>query len=193
MEKFTSIYDHVTKILEENLSSNLTYHDLNHTLYVLEKVEEIAMHEGIKEEEIYLLKVAALYHDIGFTVNRVNHEALGCVIAEQDLKVYGFSDFEIEAIKGMIMATKIPQVANTHLEKILADADLEYMGTDLYFEISEKLYHELKHVNPEMTDLEWHNIQVSFLQAHSYFTDFCLSNRESKKQENLRILIDQKN
>jgi len=189
MENFESIYNHVTGILETKLDPYLTYHDLGHTLYVLEKAEEIALHEGIPEEELFLLKVAALYHDIGFTKNRVNHEAIGCEIAEKDLISFGFSDEHISLIKGMIMATKIPQVAENHLEKILADADLEYMGTDLYFEISEKLYLELKFINPFMTDLEWHNIQVSFLNAHQYFTTYCLEHRELIKQENLAKLL----
>ena len=49
------------------------YHNPAHTLYVLEKVVEIGEKENIPEKELFLIKVAALYHDSGFTKSRKDH------------------------------------------------------------------------------------------------------------------------
>src|SRR5215212_3088504 len=58
-----------TTVLTElkGLSPNLTYHCVNHTLDVVEQSGRIASEEGItNERDLFLLKVAALYHDSGF-------------------------------------------------------------------------------------------------------------------------------
>ena len=49
-------------------------------------------------------------------------------MAKEELPKFGLSEKDIELICGMIMATKIPQNPKTKLEKIIADADLEYLG-----------------------------------------------------------------
>ena len=52
--------------LQKELPKNLYYHGPHHTIDVCEAVERIAKGEGIKGEELFLLKTAALYHDAGF-------------------------------------------------------------------------------------------------------------------------------
>ncbi|MBI3233265.1 MAG: hypothetical protein HYZ42_04375, partial [Bacteroidetes bacterium] len=97
----------------------------------------------------------------------------------------GFNEEEINLIFGMIMATKIPQNPTTKLEEILADADLEYLGTSQFEPIAQKLYNELKIRKPEMTLYEWNTMQINFIEKHRYFTDFCIKNNEPVKQKNL--------
>jgi uncharacterized protein len=185
MKKFNEIHDRVTAILASELPNHLVYHNLVHTKYVLDKSILIAREENINGNELSLIKIAALYHDIGFIKNRDNHEELGCEIAHQDLPHHGFSKEEIDQICGMIMATKIPQSPNNHLEKIIADADLEYLGTERFELVSEKLYKELKHFNNALSRKEWYSIQVNFLSAHQYHTLFCKEHREPIKNQNL--------
>ncbi len=72
----------------------------------------------------------------------------------------------------MIAATKIPQRPKNILEKIVADADLFYLGTPDYKQYSEKLYKELKHFDPSINDEKWLKIQVNFLSSHSYHTKY---------------------
>ena len=79
------------------------------------------------------------------------------------------------------MATKIPQSPKNHLEEILADADLDYLGRDDFEKISERLFQELA-LNDRN---EWNKIQISFFEKHNYFTDSAKRMRNEKKQENL--------
>lgn len=185
---FTRIYKEVMSNLENNLPSWLHYHTPAHTRYVLEKAMFLAEQEGVTGRELFLIKVAALYHDLGFVKDRKNHERTGCEIAAKELREYGLMPEEISKICGMIMATKIPQNPKTTSEKILADADLEYLGTEQFTEISETLYQELLHTRPHLSRDQWNEIQVQFLSNHSYHTIYCQEHCEAKKAEHLARL-----
>ncbi len=181
---FEEIKNRIYEDILEKLPSHLTYHNLNHTAYVLEKAVFLAEQSGVSSSDLELLKLAALFHDTGFIDNPKDHEEKGCKIAQTYL-AEDLSEDELSKIYGMIMATKIPQSPTNHLENILADADLEYLGTDLFEEIGESLFEELKHFNPNFTSQAWDELQLVFMQKHNYHTDYCQKYREPKKQENL--------
>ena len=70
---------------EEELPSELTYHNLWHTRDdVLPAVRRLAAMAGIGEHEAHLLEIAASYHDIGFTVQRQEH-VRGLIVLEHDV------------------------------------------------------------------------------------------------------------
>lgn len=186
---YLKIYTHVINILSNNIPSYLSYHSINHTLYVLDKAVLIAKKEKITSKSLWLLKIAALYHDIGFIETYKNHEQVGCNIAKIDLKNFGVSDDDINTICNMIMATKIPQQPHTKLEEILADADLEYLGSIHFFETNELLYKELKYFNKELTREKWNNQQIDFISKHKYHTTYCKRYRNPRKIKHLENLI----
>ncbi|MAB49153.1 MAG: HD family phosphohydrolase [Flavobacteriaceae bacterium] len=188
---FSTIQNQVLKTLEDKLPNYLKYHSVEHTKYVLEKAIYIASKEQVSGHDLFLLKIAALYHDIGFTKSNIEHEAIGCDIVRNELPKYGISGEDVDIICGMIMATKIPQHPQTHLEKILADADLEYLGTKHFKTVSELLYKELKHYNPNLTRSEWNSIQINFMQNHQYHTKFCRRYKAFRKQKHLEELKKQ--
>ena len=175
-------------ILSTELPSHLKYHSLDHTIYVLDAAEIIAVKERISESDKFLLRVAVLYHDIGFIHTYKDHEAEGCKIASVHLPAFGFSKEEIAKICGMIMATKIPQTPHNLLEEIIADADLEYLGTEKFASIAHKLFEEIRLVNNGITIEEWNRIQVQFLTNHHYFTSYCKQYKAPQKALNLEEL-----
>jgi uncharacterized protein len=188
MEAYNQIYEIFISKLEQEMASHFSYHTADHTKYVINMAIFIAKKEKIEGHELELLKIAALFHDMGFLKSRENHEEVSCELASKELPSWDFDSGEISQICGMIRSTKIPQRPITQLDKILADADLEYLGTDLYEEGASRLYRELIYFNPTLTEKEWLEIQVNFLNSHHYHTDFCINNRESKKQEHLKRL-----
>lgn len=180
--------------LEKSLPSWLYYHSPGHTRYVLEKAIFLAEREEISQHDLLLLKIAAVYHDAGFLISAKDHERIGCRLAAKELQAYDLSKQDIEKICGMIMATRIPQKPTNNLEMILADADLEYLGTEKFEEYGNDLYKERQHFDSNLSLEDWNKIQVKFLDQHQYHTDFCKRYREPVKQENLRSLkqeIDQ--
>ncbi len=184
---FEEIQHTVYRDILAKLPQHLTYHNLDHTVYVLDQAVFLARESQVAERDLHLLKLAALFHDTGFIDNPKDHEEKGCKIAASYLG-QAYSQEELEKIYGMILATKIPQSPKTPLEDILADADLEYLGTDQFERIGQTLFAELKHFNPDFTKQAWDELQLVFMEKHHFHTEYCRINREPKKQENLLLV-----
>ncbi len=176
---------YVFKRLKEELSPDLHYHCIDHTKDVIESATRLAKTENVKGKELTLLKTAALFHDIGFTETYDGHENSSVRIARETLPRFDYSEEEIRVVEGMIMATEIPQSPKTHLEEILADADLDYIGRDDLFVIGQRLQYEWKLRGITTSLKDWHEKQLEFLQNHNYFTESAIKLREKTKQHNI--------
>ena len=192
MRNYKAIEDFILGKLKRELPSDLYYHSVHHTQHVVKAAEFIASQEKIeKEEDLFLLKVSALYHDSGFLHKYEKHEEESFKIASADLTHWGLTVEQIEIICGMIKATEIPQQPHTPLESILADADLFYLGGDDYDRISSSLFEEIK-VYLNITDPDkWKKIQIDFLSNHHFHTDYCRKNLEPGKQKHLERIKSQ--
>lgn len=186
--KYDAIHVVIIKLLKDKLPEHLSYHSVNHIIDVINSVEKIAIAENVNQEDLILLKTAALFHDTGFLYGAKNHEEKSCEIAQEYLLEYDFSQPQLDKIKGMILATKIPQTPNNHLEEILADADLDYLGRDDFFIIGDKLFEELSMFGMVNSERDWNLLQEKFLESHHFFTKTSLESRNQKKQENLNII-----
>ncbi len=176
---------HILRQLEEGLPEYYYYHSLGHTLDVRDASERIARAENLSEEDVVLLKTAALYHDAGFVLQYDNNEVLGAEMAARDLPAFGYSDHQINTIKKLIMSTQVPQTASNAMESVICDADLDYLGRDDFEEISKRLFQELKKLNKVTSAREWDEIQDRFLTAHTYYTATSITQRSAKKAEHL--------
>ncbi|HEY6082867.1 MAG TPA: HD domain-containing protein [Chitinophagaceae bacterium] len=193
-EKFTAISTLILGKLKQGLPPRLSYHCISHFEDVLRQSIRIARAEDIQnEEELFLLKTAALYHDSGFMFTYTGHEEKSCEIAEEDLTRLSITPMQIVKIKGLIIATRIPQNPATHLEQVLCDADLDYLGRDDFYPIAASLYRELKAFHFVKDEKEWNRIQVDFLSSHHYFTAASIRLRNEKKLmhlDHLRKIVD---
>src|SRR5262245_4109526 len=95
---FQSISRHIIHKLQK-LSPRLTYHNLHHTLDVVEQAGRIACEEKICDgKDLFLLRTAALYHDTGFLITYSGHEEAGCEMAINELPKFGLDNLQIEKI-----------------------------------------------------------------------------------------------
>jgi len=179
----------VLDLLRSNLSPNYLYHNAEHTIYVIEKALEIGRFEGCTTEELELVSIAALWHDTGLIKVYQHHEEESCVMAREYLSKNDYLTEDINRICDIIMATQLPQHPHDKLGEILADADLEYLGTASFETVSNTLFKELQSMSPSLTRASWNQMQISFLQNHHYFTRFCTENREPLKQIHLNKLL----
>ena len=184
--------DFVIGLLKNKIPLSYYYHNYEHTLYVVNKVEEIGMHENCSAKELELLSIAALWHDTGYINTYKGHEEESCKLARQYLPGYYYSTDDINTICAMIMATKIPQSPQTKPEEILADADLEYLGGGNAALLANNLFKELNALNPLLTEADWNKTEINFLTEHRYFTGYCKANKEHIKQAYLKRLINTK-
>jgi len=190
---FTSIKQPILTRLQNELDSRLGYHNITHTLDVLEQAEVLAEQEKVTDKhDLLLLKIAAVFHDSGFLFVYKNHEEKSCEIASESLRNV-FSKEDIKKVFGMIMATKIPQTPNTLLEQIICDADLDYLGRNDFEPISRNLYKEFLTFKIIPEDIIWDHIQIKFFESHHYFTGTSMSKRNGKKLKHLNILKERSN
>lgn len=175
--------------LVDNEMPNLPYHNKHHVYDVIAAAIHIADQEHVGPEGKQLLRLAALFHDIGFIHSARNHEQRGAEMAREILPQYGIPKDQVEQISQMILATRIPQSPATQLERILCDADLDYLGRDDFYEIGGRLLQELKDQGVVETEREWNLIQKTFLESHRFHTDYSREHRERKKQDYVQEIL----
>ena len=175
--------------LASELPGWMEYHSLEHTRDVVGRAaERLAAYQLLPERERELLLTAAAFHDVGFVLRYAGHEAAGAEIAQQVLPGYGLSVAEVQAIVGMILATRLPQSPQNHLEKLMADADLAVLGMDDFLPRNTSLRREMAVTGRLFSDAEWYHSQVRFIQNHQYFTSAARALFDAKKAENLAAL-----
>lgn len=181
-----NLLDFVIDKLRRELPDFVIYHSVEHTLDVYNAAIRLAEMEGLDENETRLVSAAALLHDSGITVSFLDHEDISARIAEQTLPTFGFTPNEIEKVKQMINATKLPQAATGISEQILCDADLDYLGRGDFFIIGQKLRLEWELTGNKVSLCDWYIIQMKFLKKHKYFTKSARDLRDQRKMLNLK-------
>jgi predicted metal-dependent HD superfamily phosphohydrolase len=182
---FEGAQNYIIQRLEKELPNDLFYHGIEHTFDVLKAAELYASMENVKADDLILLRTAALFHDCGFIVQYYNNENISVEILRKELPKFEYSEEQIERVSRMIMSTKIPQKPKNLLEKILCDADLDYLGRYDFFMKSIKLLHEWNNHGINTSLKEWYCKELTFLQKHKYFTKSAISLRQEKKLQYL--------
>jgi len=186
---FQAAWQYALSRLEKELPADLTYHSLAHTRdEVLPAARRLAAMIGVPEAELRLLETAAVYHDLGYTSQRQEHERMGADLVAQILPGFGFGPAHISAIQDMIMATQLPQSPRTLLEQILADADLDVLGRDDFLTRNTDLRAELAASGTRVSDQRWYGGQLQMLENHRYWTAEARSIRDATKQRNIELL-----
>ncbi len=180
--QFMDLQEEVLDLMEQNLPATLYYHNIKHTIDVITEVELIGWAEGLNEEEILVLKLAALFHDSGHTRDYKEHELHGTHIAREFLSNYNYPEDQVETICRLIMSTKFPPEPKDLLEQVICDSDLDYLGRSDFIPVSNTLYDELKDRDMIGSIDEWNQLQVNFIRKHQYFTQTAQNLREVNKQ-----------
>ena len=188
MKGYIKLRNNALEILNSKLSKDLYYHCIHHTLDVLKVINQYMKREKISGQEAKLLRIGVLLHDIGYTVSIHDHELRGMEIAEKMMSQFGFSNNHIEIVKGLILSTRVPQKPKNKLEKMICDADLDYLGRPDFYKIGDLLYKEMKAYSNIENKKNWNKVQIKFLEAHQYHTDFARKNRQPNKEERIKEL-----
>ena len=184
---FLGAKNYIVNRLQKELSPNLYFHSLDHSLDVLHSACRLNCMEELSENDSVLIETAAIYHDSGMIITYLNHEAASAKLAKEVLLQYEYSPQEIEVIESLIMVTTMPQSANTKLEKIICDADLDALGREDFFITSFQLQLEWKLYGIMNSTLaEWIRFEIDFMEKHHYFTSSAIKLREGQKQKNIQ-------
>ena len=185
---FSIMQNEVLERMQHDLPKNLYYHNIKHTTDAIYRVTDIGTKENVSEEDLLLLRCAALFHDTGFMVSYDNNESIGANLAQQFLARYKFTREQIDVVRGIINATKVPQNPHNLLEEIMCDADLDYLGRPDFIPISQNLFRELFERNKIDSIEQWNMMQYKFITEHHYFTETAKRSGEPGKKQVLKEL-----
>ena len=189
-KKYPDICFQILNELKVKLAPYLSYHSFEHIIDVANVCDNYIRLYKIDDDMAKLIRIAAISHDFGYTISSIDHEERSIILIEPMLRSV-LTKKEIDLVNGMIRATKIPQQPKTLYDKILADADLDYLGRDDYNKLSKNLQQELLHFGVIKTEREWLDLQIKFLENHEYHTLYAKWNRRRLKLKKLKELKKQ--
>ncbi len=164
------------------------YHSKRHTLTVVKYAVRFGELEGLSTEELTIVEAAAWFHDLGYIECNSGHESASAQLAERVLPEFGFTAAQTAAAAGTIRATKIPAVPATILEKILCDADVEYIGRGEFYRSGALLRQELSLLGRSFSEVEWLDFEIKFLRNFNFFTPAARRLRSAGQLRRLREL-----
>jgi len=172
--------------LENELPENLYFHTIQHTMNVATQVELIGRAEGISDEEMLIIRTAALLHDTGFVKEYENHELASCEITKEVLPKFNYSDQQIEKICSLIMATRSSIVPKTLLEKIIIDANMSYYGRIDFISSLQNLCRELQARNRIDSAKSWYEKQIAIISEHKFYTKTARLLRDIEREKQIQ-------
>ena len=182
--------DYAKNLLKDKLSSVYTYHNLDHTIQVVDKIKILAKEENISPEDTENLILAGWFHDLGYVDDANNHEEESRKIASDFLKQHRFPEERIAKIGELILATDKFYKPKNHLEEVIKDADLYHLASDDYFRICENLRQEIKEVHHQkFSKLKWAELNITFFAKHKFYTKFAKENWQPEKEKNVEKIL----
>ena len=171
------------------IPKHFTFHNTQHTLDVRSAAIELGTAENLTTEDLEVLELAALFHDIGYSKTYEGHEAAGAEIAETFLSEKEYSKAKIQSIKELIMSTQMGFDCRTLTQKILKDADMSHIGKRSYVKTSNQLRAEWENVtNKIYTDEEWDTTNLQFLEEHTFLTSSARALFQKRKEKHIQKL-----
>lgn len=182
--------DYVYDLLDSKISENLLYHSKSHTIHVLKNAEIIGNHSDLSGDELNILRISTLFHDVGFVEIYDGHEEKSVLYAEQFLREKNVDEWIIKEVSLAIMATKVPQSPQTLISKVLCDADLMNMSFEEdYLKDIESLRKEWINCGKEYhTENEFLQVSLDFFKAHEFHTEYGKKVLKPKKEKTEEIL-----
>ena len=181
---------YVRDLFKKEMPEYLSYHDIEHTEYVVNQSRIIGQNSGLTEEEINTVMVAAWFHDSGFVRASTGHEKESQDLAREFLTSAGAPKNQIEKVLRCIKATEVPQnPGNDLLARVLCDADMAYLSEEFYLDKTKRLRKEWNTSSEQkLTREEYYKQTVDLFNNHSYFTEYATRMFSSGKAKNFQSL-----
>lgn len=177
--------------LKNRLSEKMYFHNLEHTLLVVEGAQVIGRKAGLSKDDRLVVILAAFLHDLGYTEKYIGHEEASADIAEKFLLENGFPQDRIGLVQGCIMATRFPQYPKNELEMVICDADFYHFSLKDYQHYADRLKAEWEeNLGLVYSDIAWDKLNLEMLRRHEYFTSYGKTVLQEKKLFNITKLTE---
>ena len=185
---------YIRLLFRDELPEGFKYHGADHTLHptkgVVASANRIAISENISEHDRELLITAAYFHDTGYIRKYKKNEPIAARMAGRILILIGYKPDEVAKIQKMILSTDLESEPESHVEKIICDADLDHFGREDFFKLDGGLRQEWREKGIDVSDdANWYKDTLELLKKHQYYTESQKKLREKGKQKNIKRLI----
>ena len=180
----------VKELLLNQVKSLFVFHNSDHTQQVVTAAQEIEAYYQLNDNNQFVLYLSAWFHDIGFITGQAEeHEKESIKLAADFLYCNNADQKIIQQVSSCIRATHLPQAPLNLVEKIICDADLFHLGTNIFYKRNNLLRHEIQtFYKSNFSDEEWYMLNIDFLKSHQYFTGYCQLKLEPVKQIRIKEL-----
>lgn len=180
----TDAKQYISSLLTTELSENCVFHTKAHTLDVVANAEIIGKYCKLEENSLNVLRMCALFHDVGYVDAYDDHEIFSAERAKTYLNSKNIDPEIISQVEAAILSTKTPQNPKDRISRILCDADLMNLTFDDYFEQIDLMRKEWEKVGKAKLDShEFHLSSLEFFQSHQYHSEYGKKVLQPKKEQ----------
>ena len=180
----TETEQYISSLLTTELSENCVFHTIKHTLDVVSNAEIIGRYCKLDENSLNVLRICALFHDVGYVDAYDDHELYSAKRARTYLQSKNIDPEIIDQVEKAILSTKTPQNPKDQISRILCDADLMNMTFDDYFEQIDLMRKEWEKVGKaKLNSHEFHISSLEFFQSHEYHSKYGKKVLQPKKEQ----------
>jgi len=180
---------YVRELFKQHNNTNLIFHNLDHTIKVVERVQEIAAHYQLPDKELLELSIAAWFHDTGHLItDPPDHEEKSVELMSAFMKAKTDDPVMINNIAALIRITKFPPSPQSLSEMIICDADTYHFGLEDFKQTNKAMKKELILRNMNTMVLDWEKNSLELLKKHQFFTSYCIDSLQRGKEKNIRRL-----
>ena len=170
-------------------AQNLVYHTIDHTRNVVKRVNEIAAHYELSENDVIVLNIAAWFHDTGHLyTSPSSHEQKSAELMNEWIADKGDYASLAGEIEKVILATKLSIPPEGLVQEIIKDADTYHFGTAEFKEMDKLMKNEMVLRNQGTIVTDWKKNTLFLLESHSFYTSYCKDLLNAGKQKNMAKL-----
>jgi hypothetical protein len=180
----------VQNIADEQNSSQLLFHNIDFTQYIVKAAEKISAYSVLSEEDHFILMISAWFYNTGKVSEQNAEVQVGH--AGHFLNAHKLSEPITNRVTSLIRAIASNQKPEGILEEILHDAVSYYFGRKscLTFFETQRKENELLH-QTEINRDTWLRENLITLKSHHFSTIYCRQSLEEEKDKNIKTLEKQ--
>jgi class 3 adenylate cyclase len=183
--RFQDLEESFLKKLSEKIPEQLVFHNTQFIVDLINRSELICLGEEIQEEDLIIIKTAALFYFSGMVIDYKNFVDNSINFVKETLPAFSYSEKEIEAICNIIKLGINLLNAKTVAQKIIADAYFDYLGSFDYLSITRLMFKELSFYEKVENVESFYKGQLKLLKQHRFFNSITSILRDVDKNDQI--------
>jgi adenylate cyclase len=168
--KLQDIEEFVIKMFEDEAPPDLYFHNSSLVKNICNQVELISVAENLPETEYINLKLAGVFLLTGYISDYEKPMEGSFRIVEEILPANGFYHESIEETKRIIKNAYTSNI-ESNADKILHDAQNDYLGRVDFAKLTDKLLRERTAYGKGCDNKAWIDLQIKYLREHDFITE----------------------